>query len=548
MKLNKKNRWNSLLALVAAGIITQAAPAAFALAVTDAQIWADLAAYNSTVTQANLTPTKGKTPPSVSVIQAALLSVISNNAPAGSENLYAHNALSLVLTTIGSKAAKGETGPLAYSALLGVETTTGYDKSSAAIQSLINVAQTANPKLDVIALAKNVAGDPAPGVLTNGNIPELANAAAVILAVAKPKNTIGLASAFATVVGIDYAAVAGKIAAALAASDLKDKSGIAIALTTGHTSSAAAIADAVARTTASNPVSEATIVASVSSVASVDGTAVRLLVEATSISEQKAIVDAAIPSMSGTGYFNSRAAAYANVAASYASKVPAQAVAGVTQAAQAAVVGIPDAVTGGVNGNGATGADYYVIAQAFGNALSKKDSVKVTPGTLAFSRATTVAQTVGADLQALLATKGTVTDKSTQAYNLTEVFGAVAVGLTHKLAVKDLGNITNVMTALIGIQPVSAPDMLGLVLADLNAGSRGMTYKLALPLYTAISAYVATHGGTETNTQLTAVWTHTYVDSTPTGKKRNYVFSPVVGYVYGTYGTLTGQETPINNL
>ena len=576
MKLNKKNRWSSLLALVAAGIIIEASPMAFAFTntwSTDQQnaVWTDLGV---TVTKVLAAKTKAPTP---AVVQAAIKAAVANypslTGSAVATGLTNRNEYSQAVVQTVLSAAWDSTAAAKYvqyavtGALVGL--TSSVDNTSGSFGSVISAGSAVSTLTDkqLAGIATGVtSGLVAPA---NAQVPYLANALAMAMTVDKDRAALSKSLVALSTVSFPINLVSLATQIAKPTTDNANLATIAKNIATAAPSLTPSISLAVAQTRTSSPSNitlEALIVKTVGKIAS-DPAALITTMETYSLSE--------LPNGSYTqdaaGY-NTKATDYATVAANYSLALSKQAPLAAGFAASQTVSTVVDATpvgvgakgTGGLNGNGTTGADYASVAKTFGTILSKANVI--SPVTLAVKTSgTTVAQGIGNQLEGLITARGgsLSTDNG---YNLTEVFAAVGLGLTHPLTVAKQtdANITSIVCALVTIEPMCAPDLLGVILTDMNAtkaltykGSSGAATSIAGKLEAAMAAAVTASPNTNKGaalTQLSYVLSSLFTTTGPVTSKSVYTFTAgnstgtVAGNPYKTFIGITGQETPINNL
>ena len=265
-----------------------------------------------------------------------------------------------------------------------------------------------------------------------------------------------------------------------------------------------------------------------------------------------------------------KAKGYANVAANYAAGTGFSKQAA-SFAADSAVSTITNTATG--SSNGSTGINYYKVAQIFGDTLAAANSASAIynkpsyvngvvsgsvsgMGTLAYTSGTTVANAIGNKLGTLIANAGGAVSRNTPAFNLTEVFAAVGVAITHNLATTDTANISAVVAALATIEPKSAPDLLGTVLTDLNirAGATPLAFSsVASPAYVIYNAVITSLGVNATEIgYVNDMMIRLFNTVTPSAGKAFLASAKTIYHTYDTVagytaGKLVGDETPILN-
>lgn len=325
------------------------------------------------------------------------------------------------------------------------------------------------------------------------------------------------------------------------------------------------LADAVAATTGSSVVYESAIANSVISTSTANiADANRVYTILTTV-EQRSLNNLGAYVQSGTTNYLNKAKGYALVAANYATTIGTQASNAAGYSAGQAVSTID--LTGGVP---VAGIDFYQVAKIFGATLASTASKTALyssgtgatlvsgSGNLPFSVAPTIATSVGGGI----IKTGSGQTVQTQ-FNLTEVFAAVGVALSHKIATSTSSSngIIQVATALATICPQATPDLLGAILTDISARTGTATAPIKFYLGTisanlvsALQAIPAVAGSVTITTQINKVLDQLFLAHTPAGTSTGAPTFHVSNDPYHTYdavagyaGVLTGAETPYYN-
>lgn len=187
----------------------------------------------------------------------------------------------------------------------------------------------------------------------------------------------------------------------------------------------------------------------------------------------------------------------------------------------------------------------FRVADVFGHALDAAASAtKIT-----YANAKGAAKGVGTDLQSIINATANTDTKAV----LAEQFASVAVALAHFIPATDATDITNVtamaavITTLGTINNQATPDVLGAILSELFArtGGTATTFTSKSPLVTKLLAAANGVKGLLPATKLNikAVMT----DLFDAAKNSDGSFGFGNTNPYGTYGTLSGEETPVHN-
>lgn len=236
----------------------------------------------------------------------------------------------------------------------------------------------------------------------------------------------------------------------------------------------------------------------------------------------KTVMDTSLADLGAISDYLDKSAQYAAIGAKYATQFTTSVL---TSTASADIAG-EAAAQSALN---VTAANLNEVAKVFGGIFASAN----TASTLAYSTSGKVATGVGTELQKTITTNAFVgTDP------LTEEFAAIAIALTHSIPTSDMTNIKAVATALAKINNKAAPDILGVIISDLiNRGVSGLTKTNATVVAALKAAVTITGMSATTLANLTAVI--------------NDIFDGAGGTVgsnpYGTYGTITGAETPVHN-
>jgi len=573
MKINKMNRWSSLFALIAAGIIIQTSPSVFAQLVVSGstiqptqinQIWADLGVQG--ISQFNKLITTPVQPTAVqTAVQKAVASYPTLGGTSGlfpDANWYSQAMVAVVLSACKAPAKYNQY--TVQGALIGIELLSGTANTSGSISSVIAASTTATPALTdkqlaaigtVVGTALGSSGTAA----HPSQVPVLAYALSVPTVVKDlPKLATAMAAVSGSLTGVDAPMVANQISIS-AKGDAKILAAIAkdfVISTAISPTIAPQIANAVALTSGTVLATEVLIAKTVAGIKTVtDPGAVVTLVEQTSLTE------------TGTNYATNeagyvlKATNYANVAASYAAAVSKQAATAAGYAASQTVAGMAN--TASVATNGTTGINYYNVALTFGGIMKANTNKAMNVKNIG-----ALATGLGTELEEMIDPSGSNpgaaakpgSGNNTVAYNLTEVMGAVGVAFVNNLKVTDVKNASAVLTALVTIQPICATDLLGLVLTDLNArsGKNVLTFTTAAAMKTTADKL--------TNAVLQAI-ANSLNNASPTAmantqaavnalintlfvknSKGVLTFVPANSPYHLVGNNLTGAETPINNL
>lgn len=240
----------------------------------------------------------------------------------------------------------------------------------------------------------------------------------------------------------------------------------------------------------------------------------------------KSVLNTSLGELAPAGDYLTKAANYAGVAAQYSYQFSLSGLVTINGAAPE-IAG--EAAKQASSGVAAT--NMFSLAKVFGEKLNS------TYTSLKFANASApiMARKIGTELQTHIDTNLTLDP-------LTEMFAAVAIAFTHNITLptsatdSNFTHIKNVGKELATINPKAAPDILGLIISDLidrglilnNTGATGK-----------LSAYVS---GLKTSMTIIGMSATTLANLTAT---INDIFDG--SNPYGTYGSVTGHETPVHN-